>query len=126
MKLNKQKLKTFFKKLFFLVLNPRFILCFGIAWIVTNGWSYILLGLGTFFGNEWMLGIASGYLALMWLPFTPEKIITVAIAIFLLKLIFPNDKKTLGVLHDMHMSAKAKREQRKQSDRSKETKKENF
>lgn len=119
MKLNRQKTKAYLKKLFFLVLNPRFILCFGLAWIVTNGWSYILLGLGTFFSNEWMIGIASGYLALMWLPFTPEKIITVAIAIFLLKLLFPNDKKTLGVLHEMRMHIKEKHRQRKQSENTK-------
>ena len=112
MKLNKHKIKEFIKKLIFLVLNPRFLLCFGLAWIVTNGWSYLVLGIGTFLKNEWMIGVASGYLALMWLPFTPEKIITVAIAIFLLKLIFPNDKKTLGVLHEMRLNIKAKQEQK--------------
>lgn len=112
MKLNKHKIKEFIKKLIFLVLNPRFLLCFGLAWIVTNGWSYLVLGIGTFLKNEWMIGIASGYLALMWLPFTPEKIITVAIAIFLLKLIFPNDQKTLGVLHEMRLNIKAKQKQK--------------
>lgn len=120
MKINKQKIKAFFKKLIYLVFNPRFLFCFGLAWIITNGWSYILIGMGTVFENEWMIGIATGYLALLWLPFTPEKLITVAIAIFLLKLIFPNDKKTLGVLREMRQSIKLKRETRKNAKSQKE------
>ena len=29
----------------------------------------------------------------LWLPFTPEKLITIPIALFLLKIIFPNQKE---------------------------------
>ena len=32
--------------------NPRFLFCFGIAWLITNGWSYILFGIGTYFQIE--------------------------------------------------------------------------
>ena len=38
--------------------------------------------------------------------FTPEKLITVPIAIGLLKLFFPNDQNTLAVLSHMYQSAK--------------------
>ena len=72
-----------------LILNWRFLVCFGIGWIITNGWSYILFALGWLFQNEWMLGIASAYLAFLWLPISPEKVVTVAIALFLVRKLFP-------------------------------------
>lgn len=93
------------KALLEFLLNPRFLLCFGLGWMITNGWSYILLGIGSFYGIGWMSAIAAGYLAILWFPFSPEKIVTVGIAIALLKWLFPNDKKTLAVLHDMHTKA---------------------
>ena len=93
-----KKLKSlcirFFKFLRHLVLNPRFLLCFGIAWLITNGWSYILFGLGMLFDISWMTAVAGAYMAALWLPFTPEKILTLAIAFGLRRLIFPKDKKT--------------------------------
>lgn len=77
------------KLLLHLVLNWRFLVCFGIAWMITNGWSYILLGIGYFWEIEWMIWIAGGYLALIWFPLSPEKFITVAIAAFLAHKLFP-------------------------------------
>lgn len=66
--------------------------------MITNGWAYALLGLGTAFGIKWMLVAAGAYLSFLWLPITPEKVITMPIAIGLMKLLFPNDEKTLGIL----------------------------
>ncbi len=85
--------------------NPRFLLCFGIAWMLTNGWAYVLLALGTLLRNPFLSGIAGGYLALLWLPFTPEKIFTVLIAVRLLKRFFPEDRKTLQELLDLTVKA---------------------
>jgi len=51
-----------------------------------------------------MIAVASAYLTILWLP-SPEKILTCAIAILLLRLIFPKDKYTLGVLQDMRRAA---------------------
>ena len=82
-------------------LNPRFLLCFGIGWMITNGWSYLFLFFGLRFGITWMSAVGSAYLAFLWFPFTPEKILTLLIALFLLRLFFPNDKATLQVLRDM-------------------------
>ena len=93
------------KKLLQFLLNPRFLLCFGIGWIITNGWAYFLFGLGSFTDVGWMTAVAAAYLAILWFPFTPEKIITLAIAIALLKWLFPRDTYTLGVLHDLRVKA---------------------
>lgn len=94
------------KKILQFLLNPRFLLCFGIGWMVTNGWSYVLLGIGTWLGVEWMVALAGAYLALLWFPFSPEKLVTVAVAIFLLRWLFPKDQKTLQVLRDMYTKVK--------------------
>ena len=93
------------KKLLRFLLNPRFLLCFGLGWIITNGWAYFLFGLGSFTDVGWMKAVSGTYLALLWFPFTPEKIVTVGIAIALLKWLFPRDTYTLGVLHDMRQKA---------------------
>lgn len=102
----KEKLKGLLKTALQFVLNPRMLLCFGIGWMITNGWSYVLLGLGTWLENEWMIGIASAYLAFLWLPVSPEKLLTVTIAITLLRWLFPNDQKTLGILKQTYAELK--------------------
>ena len=114
----KEKIINFIKKAIQFLLNPRFLLCFGLGWMITNGWSYILLVLGTWLRIGWMIAVSGAYLAFLWLPISPEKIITVAIAMWLMKVLFPNDTKTLGVLREMHAKLKAavvlKRNERQQ------------
>lgn len=112
--MNKVKLKAFLKKWVEFFLNPRLLLCVFIAWMITNGWSYVFISLGAIMDIKWMAMVGGVYAGLLWLPFTPEKIITAIIAIFLLKLIFPQDKKTLLVLQEQFEKAKSKyREQMK-------------
>ena len=83
------------------------MLSVGIAWMITNGWSYVLLGIGTWLEIGWMVAVAGAWLTLLWIPATPEKVITVLIAIGLLRWLFPKDEKTLKVLRDMYAKAKA-------------------
>lgn len=109
MKMSKQKIKNTVIKIAQFLFNPRFLLCFGIAWLITNGWSYILFGIGTYFQIGWMIAVATAYLAFLWIPFSPEKIVTVGIAMVLLRFFFPNDKKTLGILRTLYAKAKGKR-----------------
>lgn len=95
------------KKLLQFITNPRLLFCFLIAWLITNGWSYILFGIGTYLNIEWMIAVAGAYLAFLWLPISPEKIATFAIALMLLRLLFPHDQKTLAVLKNLYAEAKA-------------------
>ncbi len=102
------------------ILNPRLLLCFGIAWIITNGWSYIFMAVGTACDIPWMVAVSGAYMAFLWFPFTPEKIITIIIAMFLLKNLFPNDQKTLKKLKNLYakyhrqwLEWKGKRKQKK-------------
>ncbi len=105
----RKKLKYVLVKAAQFLFNPRFLFCFGIAWIITNGWSYILLGIGEYFDIGWMMAVSSAYIAFLWLPISPEKIVTVCIAMVLLKWLFPNDKKTLEILKELYAKAKEKK-----------------
>ena len=69
--------------------NRKTLICFGLAWMITNGWAYIMLGLGMLLKIRILTVISSGYLTFLWLPCTPEKIVTVAISCKLLKILFP-------------------------------------
>ena len=100
------KLRANLKKTWQFLANPRLIICFMIGWLITNGWSYILMGMGTYFEIPWMMAVAGAYLAFLWFPFSPEKLATLAIALALLRWLFPKDQKTLAVLYDMRKRAK--------------------
>ena len=102
----KEKIKEKLKKIIQFLLNPRFLFCFGLAWMITNGWCYIFIGVGTFYEIEWMFYVGTTYLAFLWLPITPEKILTIPLAIAFLKVFFPKDEKTLAVLQQMYQKAK--------------------
>ena len=107
--MKKEKWKARIKTIVQFLTNPRFLFCFGIAWIITNGWSYIMMGVGTYLDIKWMMAVAGAYLTILWLPISPEKILTVAIAMLLLRWLFPNDTKTLAILKQLHEKAKRKK-----------------
>lgn len=92
-----------------LILNPRLLLCLLIAWMITNGWSYIFFGLGMLLEINWMMVAGAAYMSFLWIPFTPEKLLTVIIAMLLLKLLFPKDEKTLGVFREMRQKLRSKK-----------------
>ena len=79
------------KALAMVLITPKMLLTFGIAWMITNGWSYLFVGFGIKYGITWMLSIGTAYQAFLWFPFTAEKVVTVAIALWLGKLLFPKD-----------------------------------
>ena len=108
-------MKEKLKKVVLFITNPKLLLCVGIGWMITNGWSYVLFGLGTYYDIKWMIGVSGAYLAFLWFPFTPEKLLTLAIAIFLLKWLFPKDEKTLGTLKNMHSAYLRKKAEKKQA-----------
>ncbi len=106
--MRKGKFKAFLIKALRFITNPRLLLCIAVAWIVTNGWSYVFFGLGTYFEIGWMAAVGGAYLTFLWLPISPEKLLTIVIAMALLRWWFPNDQKTLAVLKTAHANAKEK------------------
>lgn len=114
-----KKLKKFLQA----ISNPRLLLCFGLGWIITNGWSYILFGIGNWLDISWMKAVAGAYMAFLWLPISPEKLLTVGIAIALLRFLFPEDQKTLALLKNMVKKLKMKYEERKERKKNKDSNK---
>ena len=105
----KEKIKNKLKRWGRFLLNPRLLLCLFISWMITNGWSYILFGIGMLLKINWMRMVGGAYMGLLWLPFTPEKIITVLLAIGLLRLFYPRDQRTLGALRKKLAQLKGRR-----------------
>ena len=65
-------------------LKPTLFVSFLIAWFLTNGWAYLLATIGT----GWVRGLAITYISILWLPFTPEKLITIPLAFYIQKTLF--------------------------------------
>lgn len=119
-KRRREKLKQWFswahirqvlKKCLRVIANPRLFLCLLIAWMITNGWSYIFFALGMALEINWMLAAGAAYMSFLWVPFTPEKLLTVIIAMVLLRLLFPKDERTLAVLKEWMRKIKRKKKQ---------------
>lgn len=83
-------------------ITPKFLLTFGIAWIITNGWSYAAILIGAALGIQWLWIVGTAYVAFLWLPFTPEKIVTAAIAMLLHRLIFRSEFQKKEANDDNH------------------------
>ena len=94
-----EKLRHNLKKTLQFIGNPRLLLCLALCWLITNGWSYIMFGIGTYLEINWMVAVSGAYLAFLWLPISPEKLVTFAIAIALLRWLFPGAQKTRAALH---------------------------
>ena len=102
----RQRIAAFCKKAIAFILNPRLLLCVGVAWMLTNGWCYLFLFFGLRFSVTWMTSVGGAWAAFLWFPFTPEKLLTAAISLFLLRWWFPRDTATLKVLTDAYARAK--------------------
>ncbi|MBR4200888.1 MAG: hypothetical protein IKQ91_06375 [Oscillospiraceae bacterium] len=91
----KEKLRPWMRAL----TNPHLLISVGIAWFITNGWAYCATGIGWYADIPWLLHIGTVWLGILWMPGTPEKLFTFAIAIGILKLLFPEDTRTLAMIH---------------------------
>ena len=106
-------MKEFLKKVKMLLLDPRLLVCVGIAWLITNGWAYAALGVGTYYGITPLISIAGIYLAILWSPFCLEGIFTAVIAVALMKRLFPKDKQALVLLEEMQTDLREKKAERR-------------
>ena len=93
------KLKAFLK----LLVNWHFFLCIFVAYFITNLWAYLFLGIGFLFHIPVLKTIALAYIGFLWLPFTPEKVVTVFLAFVFLRWWFPNDTKAMKQLKDLKL-----------------------
>ena len=73
--------------------NLKFLISFGIAWMITNGWCYLFILFGSLFKINWMLIVGTTYAGILYLPFTIEKLITIPMAMWFQARLFPKDMK---------------------------------
>lgn len=71
-------------------LSWRILVCYLPFWFIFTGWTYVALAIG----NTWWKTISGVWLGIMWMPFAPEKLITIPLAIWLHKKLFPNRATT--------------------------------
>ena len=69
-------------------LTPKMIPFIAMSWLITNGWAYLCLYIGTHYSIKWLATISGTYIAFLYFPFTAEKILTVWIATKLYKLFY--------------------------------------
>ncbi|MBQ6655383.1 MAG: hypothetical protein IJM79_07665 [Erysipelotrichaceae bacterium] len=99
-----KKLRSLAEELRTYLLRPHFVICLAIAWFITNGWAYLGVILGKVMNWNWLLAVSTGYLAFLWMPMTPEKIITLMIAALLSKILFPRDLDNLRSFSSLRQS----------------------
>lgn len=87
----KQKIKIKLKQFWHIYGTPKMLVSFGIAWLITNGWSYVFIVIGPMFNMSWMFKIGIAWQGILWFPLTIEKPITFAIALWLHRLLFKEE-----------------------------------
>ena len=94
----KQKRKNHLRPWLRALTNPHLLISLGIAWFITNGWAYCAAGIGWYLDIPLLLKSGSMWLGILWMPGTPEKLFTFAIAMGILRLLFPDDTRTLAMV----------------------------
>lgn len=86
--------------------NWRFLICFGAAWVITNGIWYVLAYAPLPWVPIFLKKFAQGYIIFIW-TVGPEKIITIPMAIWFLVRFFKNHQKTRQELDRLYEEAKS-------------------
>ena len=73
------KIKTYISPF----LNWRILVIYLPIWFIMSGWTYLFIFLGTKYGVGWMLAAGTFWATVLWLPFTPEKLITIPLTLYL-------------------------------------------
>lgn len=66
-------------------LTWRILVCYLPFWFLASGWAWLF----SVIGKGVLRGIAIGWLTFLWMPWCPEKLITIPLAIWLHKKLFP-------------------------------------
>lgn len=84
---NDKFIKEIINKIWEFIIDWRTSVSFFIAWMITNGWSYCFFFIGNLLNISWMKWVGGTYLAFLWFPGTPEKLITIPLMFKIKKLL---------------------------------------
>ena len=73
------KIKTYISPF----LNWRILVIYVPIWFLMSGWTYLFIYLGTRHHVGWMLAAGTFWATILWLPITPEKLITIPLTLFI-------------------------------------------
>ena len=73
------KIKTYISPF----LNWRILIIYLPIWFLMSGWTYLFIYLGTRHHVGWMLAAGTFWATVLWLPITPEKLITIPLTLFI-------------------------------------------
>lgn len=97
----------FLRHLFIKYIKPfltwRILVIYLPIWFLISGWSMV----GIAIGRGWFRAISISWQAFLWMPFCPEKLITIPLTIYLHKKIFPN--RSTASLHEVLEREKQKK-----------------
>lgn len=85
--------------------NWKFLISFGLAWMITNGWCYVGLTIGFAFDINWLKAVCGTYAGILYLPFTLEKLITIPLAMWFQRILFKRDEKLKKQFEEMKAQA---------------------
>ena len=74
-----KKIKTYISPF----LNWRILIIYLPIWFIMSGWTYLFIFLGTKYHIGWMLASGTFWATVLWLPITPEKLITIPLTLFI-------------------------------------------
>ena len=74
-----KKIKTYIAPF----LNWRILIIYLPIWFIMSGSTYLFIFLGTKYDISWMLASGTFWATLLWLPITPEKLITIPLTLFI-------------------------------------------
>ena len=86
-----KKIKTYIAPF----LNWRILVIYVPIWFIMSGWTYLFIFLGTKYRVGWMLAAGTFWATVLWLPFTPEKLITVPLTILVYVKLFGSGNEKL-------------------------------
>ena len=64
-------------------LNWRILIIYVPIWFIMSGWTYLFIYLGTCHHVGWMLAAGTFWATILWLPITPEKLITIPLTLWI-------------------------------------------
>ena len=74
------------------IMDWRTFISFMIVWMFTNGWAYAFMIIGPRLDIGWMSIVGTAYMAFLWAPFTPEKVVVIPMTVYVKKKLFPKHK----------------------------------
>lgn len=73
----------------------RILIIYLPIWFLASGWTYVFIALGTHFQISWMLAAGSLWATILWLPITPEKLITIPLTLYIYVKLFGRGNEKL-------------------------------